>query len=55
MAQYQCVLRCLKIGLAKKLPDIKIPLGKKVIGRSEETQIEDAKVSREHCKYTLSM
>lgn len=46
-----CVLKNLRKGEALKLPDIVISEpGKKIIGRSAETQIESSSVSREHCK-----
>lgn len=47
-----CILKNLRIGEAKDLPDIEIKeTSKKIIGRNIETKIESSSVSREHSKY----
>jgi hypothetical protein len=44
-----CILKNLRIGEAKELPDIVVQgNGKKTIGRNTETMIESSSVSREH-------
>lgn len=47
-----CILKNMRIGEAKELPDIEIKEpSKKVIGRSTETMIESSIVSREHSEF----
>jgi hypothetical protein len=47
-----CILKNLRIGEAKELPDIVVPGGgKKTIGRNTETMIESSSVSREHREF----
>jgi hypothetical protein len=54
MSTTKCVLKNLRKGEARDLPDIEInDSGKKVIGRNQETQIESPAVSREHRKHNL--
>lgn len=48
------VLKNLKIGEAESLPDIIITSKEKqMLGRSQETMITAATVSREHCKFSF--
>lgn len=52
----KCILKNLRKGLAKELPDIEInDSGKKVIGRNQESQIESPAVSREHRKQNCTV